>query len=232
MPTVNYSQIVQEALMGGMTCRGWGWCTVLHRGWFWPRGYTGYYEIYRGIGSPLNIDWSTPIATTTSTTIDVSGPPHIPNGIYYYAIRSVSIYGVSDYNKFRIIEVVFDSEGNPEGLRAAPPVGLRIIQAPGGAFDLRFAYRTAGEYAPATSFNVYEGPIPGLIDYDTSVASLTIRRGQLDLVTRTPTYIHNSVHYFVIRSVTADGVEEQNENYISGIADAEAPDNLSTFNVK
>jgi len=222
----------EEALYWGMHCKGWGWCTILHGGWFWPRSYYKTYEVYRGIGSPLNIDWATPVWRGTETVVELSGPPHLPSGVYYYAVRTMSIYGISDFNMFRIVEVVITEDSELEGPRAAFPIGLVAVQALNGAFDLVFRYRSIGEYVAATSFRAYEGPIPEMIDYEVSIGTLTIRRGQLNLSIRTPEYSHDSVHYFVVRATTSDGVEEQNENYVMGMADALPPQKLSWLNVR
>jgi len=220
--------MIFDSLAEGTGYIGKAFSLGLTEGDFHARGHAAVYEIFRGVGSPLNIDWENPVAETEETQITLSGLTHESEIPYYYAVRKKSYYGVSDYNFFRIVEFetdeLRDKPGRPTELICTPTVG--------GTFQLGFNYDPIPEEVAAVRFNAYEGPTVALIDYNTVIGYLEARRGQDWMTIATPAYAHGTTHWFVVRAVTAEGVEEKNVEAVSGVADAEAPDAIEDYAVR
>ena len=209
--------------------RGWtvtgianGVCTT--SGFFFPR-IAGGYNLRRGVGevpdaSALVVGAAGEGATTIRTFPWVT---HDASTAYVYRLTAVNGGGVEDWTEEVVAETVFDDLSDWVGARPNPAADLRVTPAAGGKFVLRWTYSREGEQAEPAAFRVYHDNGTGAVDFETVIATVTCRRGRFHYRYLSDAFANGTRVHWAVRAVSADGVEEVNEQAVFGWADAQAP---------
>ena len=209
--------------------RGWtptgianGICAT--SGFFFPR-IEGGYNLRRVVGevpdaSALIVGAAGAEATTIRTFPWVT---HDASTTYAYRLTAVNGGGVEDWTEEVIAETEFDVQGDWVGARPNAPADLRVAPAAGGKFVLRWTYSGEGEQAEPAVFRVYHDNGTGTVDFETVIATVTHGRGRFHYRYLSEAFANGTRVRWVVRAVSAAGVEEVNERVVFAWADAQAP---------
>jgi len=135
-----------------------------------PTDAIGQYNIYRGIGSPGAIDWTTPVGSVSSdqTSATLTGLGHAASTRYFYAVRPETDGGLETPDVSCVVEMATDAAGDWVGSKPAPVSGLHVAAASGGSVEVRWRYQS-GTTAP-DNFFLWYGTDPlrlGQVGYST-----------------------------------------------------------------
>lgn len=124
------------------------------------------YNVYRGVGSPLAVDYDNAVAYVPRGDTDPSlvGLGHAADTVYYYAIRPVR-NGCETPDIECIIEFATDGAGDWTGDRPVAVENLQLEQQSGAVIRVMW-YSVPGNVAP-TDFGIWYGTSKGV---DTSGA--------------------------------------------------------------
>jgi hypothetical protein len=140
------------------------------------------YHIYANDGQGGEVDYATPIATTTAFTFTV-GPLVAPSD-NTFAVRAFdTTSGIEEANTDARVRVVIDPVGNDVSARPNPVNGLSARRTAGGTCWVSWGYDATGQGGPPTRFDVTRttGPsspvasvayLPGVAGYGCSLSGL------------------------------------------------------------
>ena len=118
------------------------------------------YHIYANDGRGGDVDYSTPIATTTALTFTV-GPLVAPSD-NTFAVRAFdATSGIEEANTDARVRVVIDPAGNDVTARPNPVNGLSARRTAGGTCWVSWGYDATGQGGPPSRFDVTMTPGPG-----------------------------------------------------------------------
>ncbi len=209
--------------------RGWtpagianGVCATV--GFFFPR-IRGGYNLRRGVGEVP--DASEPIvgaAGADATTIRTfPWMMHDASTTYVYRLTAINGGGVENWSDEVVASTGFDAAGDWVGSRPNAPADLRVTPGAGGKFVLRWTYSRPGEQAEPAAFRLYNDGGTGSVDFETIVATVEYRRGRFHYCYSSEAFASGTRVRWVVRAVSAEGVEDTNEQVAFGWADALAP---------
>jgi len=194
-------------------------------GYSFPR-VRGGYNLYRGTSGAESIDYSQPVgaaAREVTTVSNFSWRPHSAMTTYAYAVRGIGGGGVESIASHPARVVAFDAVGAIVGPRPNSLSALLVVAVAGGQFKLRWVYPAAFEEATPLAFEVYHDHGTGAVDYNTSVASVSFRRGQVHYEHTTGAFGHDVRRIWSVRAVTAAGVDDGNTLVATARSDALVP---------
>jgi len=172
-----------------------------------PTDAIGQYNIYRGIGSPGAIDWTTPVGSVTSdqTSATLTGLGHAANTRYFYAVRPETDGGLETPDVSCVVEMATDAAGDWVGSKPAPVSGLSVEQASYGNLRVKWRYQS-GTTAP-DNFHVWYGTDPLRLGQVGHSAKSTIAYDGDKLYTLTLGSLSEGAPYF-FKIVAANGDAE------------------------
>lgn len=122
---------------------------------FWDAASGDAILIFRGEGSPENINYARPIASRFGTgDVTIPSPPHEKLVNYYYAARQVSIFGKTEENMTCNCLFRRGEDGEADYERPDHVSDLRATAAAGGTVDLFWTHKTIDGTKPV-QFNIY-----------------------------------------------------------------------------
>jgi hypothetical protein len=140
------------------------------------------YHIYSNDGRGGDVDYSTPVATTTAFTLAV-GPLAAPSD-NTFAVRAFdATSGIEEANTDARVRVVVDPAGNEVTARPNPVNGLSVRRTAGGTCWVSWGYDATGQGGPPSGFTVTLAPgpsgpaatvayLPGVAGYGCSLSGL------------------------------------------------------------
>jgi hypothetical protein len=172
-----------------------------------PTDALGQYNIYRGIGSPGAIDWTTPVGSVTSdeTSATLTGLGHAASTRYFYAVRPETDGGLETPDVSCVVEMATDAAGDWVGSKPAPVSGLSVEQASYGNLRVKWRYQS-GTTAP-DNFHVWYGTDPLRLGQVGHSAKSTIAYDGDKLYTLTLGSLSEGAPYF-FKIVAANGDAE------------------------
>lgn len=202
-----------------------GWCgrsgMALSDGYYWTRRNGGY-NFYLGRQALSEIDFDHPMAVCEATVKELEiGGVFAAGQDYWVAVRAVSQFGLESagYSWVRV-----RTDGLLAGKMAPDQVrNVRTCLTYNGMVRLEWDYEPrAGIVRPGT-FNIYVTLAGVPFNYLSPVATVAYREGRR-------TYLWNSSDLgspypmkFVIRAVTADGIDDGSQRYITARGDIRYP---------
>jgi hypothetical protein len=172
-----------------------------------PTDALGQYNIYRGIGSPGAIDWTTAVGSVTSdeTSATLTGLGHAASTRYFYAVRPETDGGLETPDVSCVVEMATDAAGDWVGSKPAPVSGLSVEQASYGNLRVKWRYQS-GTTAP-DNFHVWYGTDPLRLGQVGHSAKSTIAYDGDKLYTLTLGSLSEGAPYF-FKIVAANGDAE------------------------
>jgi hypothetical protein len=140
------------------------------------------YHIYANDGRGGDVDYATPIATTTALTFTV-GSLVAPSD-NTFAVRAFdATSGIEEANTDARVRVLIDPAGNEVTARPNPVNGLSVRRTAGGTCWVSWGYDSTGQGGPPTQFAVTLTPgpaspaatvayLPGVAGYGCSLSGL------------------------------------------------------------
>ena len=111
------------------------------------------YNIYANDGQGGDVDYNTPIATTTGLTYTV-GPLAAPSD-NTYAVRALdTVSGIEEANTDARVRIVIDASGNDVTSRPNSVLGLSARLMAGGTCWVAWGYVSTGQGGPPSQFVV------------------------------------------------------------------------------
>ena len=111
------------------------------------------YHIYANDGDGDDLDYSTPIATTSDLTF-VTGYLKTP-GVHIFAVRAFDASsGIEEANTDARVRIVLDADGNDVTAQPNAVVGLSARPTAGGTCWVSWGYDARGQGGPPLSFDV------------------------------------------------------------------------------
>lgn len=144
---------------------------------------------------------------------------------YVFRVAAVGVGGVeSRLETSRLVAVRTDADGVAVLPAPSGPRSLSVAAAAGGCFRLRWAY-VPGRVA-AAAFNVYSDGGLGTMDWNTPIATVTIKggrggNGQYGFLTEA--FAQDTEVEFGVRAATAGGVEDGNTRTVTATAVVDGP---------
>jgi hypothetical protein len=194
-------------------------------GQMFPRR-SGGCNLYRGVGSPEQIDWEDPVgaAGQDATTIrNFRDRGHDADSVYYYAIRAVSPGGVEQEDRDQIACLSFDSTGKAIIPSLNAPCDLHVESLDAGRFKLNWYYGAAEVDQSPREFRVYSNSSAGVVDYNTPVASVPFKFWQRHYEYLTPSFDQGTVVTWAVRAVNSADQEERNTATVFATAETAGP---------
>lgn len=185
----------------------------------------GEYHLYVGTAAE-SIDFETVVGTAAgnATTITESEARPITDGTLYYAIRAANADAYED-EADPAVQVAVDLVAGEVQLPPPAQVGLwQIEPVAGGKIRLTAVVNNVGAAVPVAALNIYAG--------DGGEATLTVPVATIDNIGAgqqvytevfDPAFSSGTNVGIVLRAVSADGVEEDNEDNKAVVVDAQAP---------
>jgi hypothetical protein len=170
------------------------------------------YHIYAGVNAA--VDFTTPVATTSSLTATVV---LAASSTATYVVRAYdTVTALEDTSSDARVTVTTDSAGHDISGYPAPPHSLNVLPATGGTALVTWAYPLSGK---ATSFAVYLGTTA--VNYAASVATVSFVPGTTFAATLTG--LAGGTAYKVgVRATNALG-QETNTTIVSFTARSSGP---------
>jgi hypothetical protein len=140
------------------------------------------YYIYSNDGRGGDVDYATPVATTTALTFTVE--PLVAPSDNTFAVRAFdTTTGIEEANTEVRVRVLIDPAGNEVTARPNPVNGLSARRTAGGTCWVSWGYDSTGQGGPPSQFAVtlIPGPaspvatvdyLPGVPDYGCSLSGL------------------------------------------------------------
>jgi hypothetical protein len=131
------------------------------------------YNIYANDGAGGDVDYTTPIATTSD--LSYATGPLAASSDNTFAVRAFdTVSGIEEANTDARVRIVVDANGNDVTARPNAVVGLSARPTVGGTCWVSWGYDPAGQGGPPSTFNVTltAGSTPSLADPVASIASL------------------------------------------------------------
>ena len=111
------------------------------------------YNVYTNNGQGGQVDYSRPIATTTTLSY-VAGPLAFSSD-HTFAVRAFDVAsGIEEANTDARVRIILDPSGNDATARPNAVVGLRARGTAGGTCWVTWGYSTTGQGASPSGFNV------------------------------------------------------------------------------
>ncbi len=141
------------------------------------------YHIYANDGRGGEVNYASPIATTTALSFVV--PRLAPSSNNRYAVRAFdATSGIEEANTEAVVRVVLDSVGVDVTSRPNAVVGLSARATAGGTCWVRWGYDPSGQGGPPSSFliTLTAGPAgpaasvayrPGVVGYGCGLSGLS-----------------------------------------------------------
>lgn len=199
-----------------------GVCATL--GFGFPRvrgGYNLWREVGGASGAAASIVGAAGAYATTIRTFP--WVPHGPEAAYVYRLAAISGGGVENPAEAARAAALFDGEGAWFGPLPNAPGDLRVTPVAGGRFLIRWTHSSADEQDAPAAFHLYHDAGAGTIDFSQPAASVAYVPGRFHFAHVSAPFAHDERVGWVVRSVTAAGVEERNLRAVSALARATAP---------
>jgi hypothetical protein len=121
------------------------------------------YNLYRNDGMGGDVDYLTPIATTSDLT-HVVGPLLTPSDNTFTVRALDTVSGIEEANTDARVRIIIDAAGNDVTARPNAVVGLSARPTAGGTCWVSWCYDSTGQGGPPSLFNVTltAGPTPSL----------------------------------------------------------------------
>lgn len=187
------------------------------------------YKVYGNGGSGNIINRDTPLATLAGSLLTSTFA--VANGQWKFVVESVT--GSVESRSLITVTLAVPSTAvippspGPSVIDStlSQPTGLMLEQISVGKVKIRF-YWSHGTLA--SSFNIYHDSGTGTINYAAPAFSFARQSSLIQLYTTTQLHALDSVvtYKFVVRAVSANGVEETNTDEYSIEVDGAAPDNI------
>jgi hypothetical protein len=119
------------------------------------------YKIYANTGIGDDINYSSPIGTTSLLTFS---PPALGlSEDWKFAVRAYdTVSGLEELNIDASVRVVTDPSGADVTGRPNPPTGLAVVAAAGGSARVSWAYNPGGQGGPPSAFVITVGGVDTL----------------------------------------------------------------------
>lgn len=124
------------------------------------------YNIYANDGQGGDVDYSTPVASTTALTFSVAALASPSDNIF--GVRAFdTTSGIEEANTDARVRVIIDSDGNDVSARPNPVIGLSATPTAGGTCWVSWGYDPTGQGGAPSEFDLSlaVGPValpPGL----------------------------------------------------------------------
>jgi len=206
-------------------------CTTV--GWFFPR-IAGGYNLRRAIArKPQLTDHIVGAAAADARQIaNFPWISHSPGTVYYYRLNAIGGGGVEEECARNVLRVAFDEQGLLAGPLPNPPSSLHVMPGQNGSFVVKWTYSWLDEEVPPAEFRLYTDGGSGSFDYSSPEATVPFRAGKLDYEYNSRPFPRGLTVGWVVRSVSAEGHEEQNEMVASARVDAIGPPAVTFISVE
>jgi len=186
----------------------------------------GGYNLYRGADGVDSIDYANPVGAAAGEATAISNFPwraHAASTTYVYVVRSIGGGGVESSASHPARVAEFDDGGVLVGLRPNSPSEVAVSGVSGGRFQVRWSYSSLSEEAAPSVFAIYHDDGTGVVDYETTVATVAYRRGRVHYAYTSQAFSHDVRRIWGVRAISASGVDDGNQYQAMGWADAEGP---------
>jgi hypothetical protein len=177
----------------------------------------GGHLLYRSGANDDAIDYNLPVGVAGPTDAEVTEMtymPHEPNATYRYGLRAIAPCGCEEQNTDVVTSITFDADGNLAKFQANSPWGLQVKVVSKTATQVIWKYDAANEKASPRKFNLYCD--------DVLVGQAGYTKG-LKTFSATASHSESLTHRFRVRSVTAEGIEDENTVEVVAFYDQVAP---------
>lgn len=199
----------------------------LYLGDFWPGDTNTGILVFRGMESPLNIDYYNPVGGRRgSGDVVITGFNHVIETDYFYAARQVSIFGRMEENITKITRFRLLADGTWEG------------NVPDHVMNLSAKTKSAGTIEVSWSHVVLSGakPVQYNVYYDKGLGPANINTSDPDCLLGHADYGFNKyitaaltsgvTYYFSVQAESASGGEDKFIAVTSAMADSNGPAHL------
>lgn len=214
-----------DAVFLGMGRRGLANGMHATMGQMFPRAGGGA-NLYRGIGSAEEIDWTDPVGVVGKEVTAIrnfADRGHDSAQDYCYAVRAISAGGVEQGETPSGVRVSFDGSGSA----IIPSVDLpgELVCGPiaNGKFGLSWYYRASERSDGPKEFRIYGNGGTGGVDYGTVLGVVEFRFWQRHYAYESAAFATGTTVVWSVRTVNSAGQEERNTVTVSAVADADAP---------
>ena len=179
------------------------------------------YKVYKNDGSGGPVDYSTPIATTSS--LSYVGSALALSSDTTFAVRTYdTVSGLEDANTDCRVRIVVDGSGNDVTNRPNAPIGVTVRLLAAGAIRVEWAYGAAGQAGAPTQFKVW-ATLGGSVNYAAAPnATVAYQAGRLQYSATVPGLTGGSLYSIGVRSSNASG-DETNTTAVQATPDSTAP---------
>ena len=168
--------------------------------------------IYRGVDSPEDIDWDTPVGSRSGTgAVTIADQEYTPGRTYYYGVRQTSgESGLEEKNISRVVEVAIGADGEVVGERPDRVSQVEAQAAAGGKIEVRWRHGIISGTTPVT-FNVYYDQGQGAENIDITdagyLAGTVSYRGETGYLFTSDALTGGAEYAFQVTAEDADGAE-------------------------
>jgi len=197
-------------------------------GQMFPRS-SGGHNLYRGIGSPEQIDWNDPVGAASKDAAGIRNfddRGHDTGSAYYYAVRAVSPGGVEQDDRDQVARLSFDAAGQAIVPSVEAPCDLQVAPVAGGRFRVNWYYGVAEADQSPKEFRIYSNNGSGGVDYNTVVASVPFKFWQRHYEYVSQSFGSGTVVAWGVRTANSADQEERNTVTVSTTADAAGPPSI------
>lgn len=209
--------------------RGWtpagianGLCAT--NGFFFPR-IRGGYNLRRSSGRvPTASDPIVGAAGADAASVHTfPWVSHEAGGEYVYRLTAVGGGGVENFADDVTAAVAFDDLGHWVGRLPNAPADLRVLPTVGGRFIVRWTYTGQCEQVEPAAFRLYHDQATGTVDFSSPAATVPYRRGRFHYEHVSEEFEHDTGIQWVVRAVSEDGAEEDNDRFAFARASSAPP---------
>jgi hypothetical protein len=202
-------------------------------GWLFPGA--GGYLLYRGAGSPNEIDYAAPVGVAqagAATVLTDAGVSHA-DGRWSFCLRAVSDAGVEEANTDAITVIVED--GELLGEQPAGVLGGRVTPLAGGFLRVELALSVGDGQATPAQVLLAERPPTGTtadIDWDGPLALWSIKGPLTALRATIGPYADSQTVWLAARTANSLGGRSPVTLLPPAVADAVGPDPVTSVSVE
>lgn len=188
----------------------------------------GCFTLHRGVGSAEAIDYERieaaayevgPLATPSWLT-------HEAGMDTYYAVRRVSGSGKGERGTEAVVRLSLDATGQHRPARPNPVSRLQAAAEANGRIRLCWWYMPLGQEAVPDVFAVYSDAGTDEVDYNAAVGTVAYwGAGFYEYISETQE--GGQAYRFSVRSVAADGTDDDSKAWAKVVADNSGPDSYN-----
>ncbi len=140
------------------------------------------WNVYRGEGSPVEIDYAAPAAALPPQTGDklVRGQVIAPGARVFYGVRRVSPAGVEEQNTHVVVRVDLDAGSSLRPPAPSAPSDVTADAASDGSVVVAWSYAASPGDGEPDTFDVFTDAGTGTLDVETPAASVPARPDRRD----------------------------------------------------